>query len=611
MAQENFSVSMNWSGNQPRSDAGERYLSVPFEAHPVEDGQALLLVAGVSAAQRIPIDLARLLSCCDRLRSLDDQARHAAEQLRIPAGHRGSVRPSLQALVERGLLIEEQRVFERLTAQERRSAPGAIETLFVRTCARPETLRRLLESLGRRPSAGLERCVILDDAREEDERAATRKTVESMRSSLDIRLHLVDRPRRRRLLRSLARSVDCAPEALDWFFEGGSERDTRTYGAGPNLALLLAAGACFALMDDDATLDGMVPGGTSQRLRLKPAQHEGLWLPRPGVSWPPPDAAPLETSPLVAHAACLGRAAGALIGDRTHRDDGTIDEITPNLLHQLGEQPVVKLTGSGVCGDPGTEDLSWIYAASAADLEPLCEDQSAYREAVFGRRVLRCARRAVATPAFALMTTTLTGFDNREVLLPTAARERGEDMLCGALVAFLYPDCLHVSLPHALDHRRPRPRRWRADDLDRPRRTSRARFLSAWLEELGRQCSAGEPERRIELLAAALRDLAARDRHSLSADIARNLAQLRSTIVGQVNATLAQLEPPEWMSSDFRRVIAAVSSLPEDEIEHLEAVAESTQELAAEYADRLPLWCRTWQHCRERGIERLLDDADA
>jgi hypothetical protein len=611
MAQENFSVSMNWSSNEPRAGAGKRYLSLPFEAHPAEDGQALLLVAGAPDAQRIPIDLARLLSCCDRLRSLDEQARHTAERMRIPAGHLASIRRSLEVLVERGLLIDETQVLRRLTGDQGLPDPGSIETLFVRTCARPETLRNLLESLGRRPGDGLERCVILDDAREEDARAATRKTVESMRSSLDIQLHLVDRPRRRQLLGSLARSLDCRPDALDWFFEGGSEHDTRTYGAGPNLALLLAAGSCFALMDDDATLDGTVPGNAAERLRFRSGQLEGLWLPRPGASWPPPDAAPLETSPLVAHAAYLGRQVGELVADRTRHDDEMLEEITPNLLHQLGEQPVVKLTTSGVSGDPGTEDLSWIYAASASDLEPFRHDQTAYREAVFGRRVLRCARRAVATPAFALMTTTLTGFDNRQLLLPTAARERGEDMLCGALAAYLYPNCLQLSLPHALEHRRAKPRRWTADDLDRPRRPSRGRFLSAWLEDLGRQCSAREPQARIELLAAGLRDLAARDRHSLSADIARNLAQLRSTIIGEVEATLAQLEPPEWMSADFRRVIAAVSSLPEDEIERLEAVAESTQELAAEYAERLGLWCRAWEHCRERGIERLLDDADA
>ena len=609
MANETFSFSMNLSPGQPAGGRPARYISLPFEAHPIHDGQVLLMVAGRAETRRLPLQLAQLLSCCDGLRSLEEHARQAAARMRLPTHQVAALKQPLQELVDRELLIDEARLWEVLQADEEvEEDHGRIETLFVRTCARPDTLRRLLESLGRQAAAsGLERCVILDDSKEGPDRQATREVVESVRPRLDVDLQLIDRDRRAALLDAIAGDAGCDPATLQWFLEGEADEETLTYGAGPNLALLLAAGTRFALMDDDATLDAWTLEEAADRPFFFSEPNDRLRLPASDTELPGPGFKPLSEHPLAHHARYLGRRVGALLAAGSSGASDALDGLTPNLLHRLATQPRAKITSSSVCGDPGTEDLHWIYAQKAQDLRPLCTSEEDYRRRVFQRRVVRCPMRAVATPNFALMTTTLTGVDNRELLLPTAARERNEDMLYGALITYLYPDALQVTVPHALYHMRPQPRSWTLEDLDRPRVPNRGRFLSAWVEELGAQCRSTDTDTRLDCLVAGLKDLARQERASVEAAIGRLMTELRARLIERIETTLGELSPPDWMTADFRRAIESSASIPAGETEDLRRIAESAQRFASAYADRLPDWCLAWRHCRDTGIARLLE----
>lgn len=609
MANENFNINMNWSPGRQGGGDPTRYIALPFQAHPIHDGQVLLMVAGRTETRRIPIQLAQLLSCCHGLRTIEEHARQAAGAMRLPGHQVAGLKQPLQQLIDAKLLTSERELFERLAVDNvQADDEPLVETLFIRTCARPQTLRRLLESLRRQPDdGGLKRCVIIDDSKEASDRQATREVIETLRPALEVDLHLVNHARRQALLQRIADGVGCDRASLGWFMEGDANEETLTYGAGPNLALLLGAGSRFALMDDDATLDARVPEDARNRPIFSPEPDDRLWLPDPGAELPGSDLDRLEENPLSSHARYLGQCPGDLLGAAGSDNTETFKQLTPDLLHQLAGQPRVKLTCSGVLGDPGTEDVQWIYGMPADDLRVLCSDVDDYRARLFQRRVLRCPQSAVATPAYGLMTTTLTGIDNRELLLPTAARERNEDLLLGAMIAFLYPKALHVTLPHGLYHMRPEPQTWSDDDLDRVRRPGRARYLSAWLEDLAPQCHARDPDTRTQMLIAGLHDLARQDQESLKAAIEHQQTGLRANLVKRVEQRCGELNPPEGLKADFRRVMEAGATIPPDEENRLERVAASTQRFAAAYAERLPDWCRAWRYCSETGIEHLLE----
>lgn len=609
MANESFSFSMNLSPGRPADGDPTRYLARPFEARPIHDGQVLLMAHGETGPRHLPIQLAHLLSCCDALRTLDQQSHHAARLMRVPPHQVAGLKPQLKELAQQGLLLSETRLWEQLrpaSGPDQRGAP--IETLFVRTCARPKTLERLLESLAsQRDSAGLERCIVIDDAREQADQQATRRVVEAMRPRLEVELRLFDRNERARFLDGLARDSGADRDALEWFVHGDEADGVLTYGAGQNLALLLSAGTRMAMMDDDATLEGIVPDGCADRPVFAPQRQDRLIFPAAGEDLPYRNTTRLQGNPLALHADYLSASTCELLGRDAEQAPEALEALTPNLFHELAGQPTVKLTSSGVVGDPGTQDPQWIFADLPDNLRPLCDEEERYRERVFQRRVCRCPERGLVTTAFALMTTTLTGVDNRELLLPTASRERNEDMLLGALVAYLYPHTLQATLPHALYHMRPEPRGWRAEDLDRPRSPNRGRFLTAWLEELGQQAASRDTEARIALLEAGLRDLAARDEESLRAALARDHMAVLSGMIGKVQETRSALRPPEWMDRDFRRILAANSQPSEDAPAQIDRIAASTKRFAERYGPAIQDWCRAWRHCRETGVERLLE----
>lgn len=611
MASENFSFSMNLSSNRPTGGHSARYLSVPFEARAIHDGQVLLLAAGSSSAQAMPLQAAQALSFCDSLRTLDEHARHAARMMNVAPHQVDGIRQSLGRLVDQGLLLSESSLSATLSASNAGDNPaGPIDTLFIRTCARPDTLERLLESLALAPeSEGLERCIVIDDAEDVGDRARTREVIDNCSGRLSCRLRLVDRDDRRRLIARIAQQSGADEGALTWLLEGEASEGQPTYGAGPNLALLLAAGTRFVMMDDDATLDARVPRDAEETPLFSSETDDRVTIPALEDTLPEAAGQPLSGHPVDRHARFLGASTAGLMR-RADRDPRAIlEKLTPNLLHQLFARPRVKFTCSGVAGDPGTDDVHWLFAGREDSLLGIAaEAAEPGRARLLQRRVVRCPKRAVATSAFALMTTTLTGVDNRELMLPTAARGRNEDMLFGALAGYLYPGSLHLTLPHALFHMRPEPRRWSEDALDKPRFANRARYLFAWLEDLGDMTASHDLEARIEVLRAGLRDLSAQDIDGLKSRLERHTVEIRSTLVERVDRTARALQPPPWLADDFRRVMRACSTTNEATTNALEEVAHSTRQFAGRYAESLASWVDAWRWCRSQDINDLLTE---
>lgn len=136
-------------------------------------------------------------------------------------------------------------------------------------------------------------------------------------------------------------------------------------------------------------------------------------------------------------------------------------------------------------------------------------------------------------------------------------------------------------------------------------------MLAAWLEEFGDTVRTRETAGRVASLIAGMKDLARQEPESLRVELAETMAQRRSHMIRRVQHTRAGLEPPEWLHQHFQRVISAIADIPDDESAHLERAADSIRRFSEAYAQSLPDWCLAWEHCRERGIERLLDDADA
>ena len=606
MAQDPFNFDFNLSGNAPPAPADRtRYIAPPFDARIFSDTEASLLVSRQSEPARLSITSARILGACDRFRTLDEQARQAVNQLGTSTEQANALTNELRQLAERGLLLSQSDLLERLqetNAPDHRSRN--IKTLFVRTCKRPRTLTRLLDSVARLTEPhDLERCIVLDDSEDEAGDPQTAEVVRDYRGHLP--LHHVGRGRRRAILEQLARGCGADPADLHWFVEGDAGDDQPTYGASLNFALLLGAGETFAIMDDDASLAAF-------RLHQADTRHRFAATTTARLVFPDPESEltagfePLATPPLAEHTRYLGCTGGEFATQGKGDLDALFERVDPQLLFELSAPTRIRITTNGTLGDPGTSGIQWLFTESNENLAALCTDEQRYRRLVGQRRTARSPDSIQATTTSSLMTTTLTGIDNRELLLPTQARGGNEDLLFGALVDWLHPGSLHAALPHMLLHERPEPRRWQAEDIDRPRSTNRGRFLADQLARLGAGLPPGGVESRVELLRGWLDSLADSPSGELRWRLQQDMLDLRGEAMDRMRTRLAELKPPPWFAADFQRALAAHARDAELDRGRIEVMVRDMPTFARRYAAGLDSWCRTWRLASSRSVEQLI-----
>ncbi len=607
MAHDPFSFDINLPrGSSAAAATTRRYIAPPFDARLLSDQEATLLVSRQQHSVRLPVSSARILGACDRFGTLDELAQHVAGRLRVPPTQTGGIARELQDLADRGLLQSEDDVHRRLldTGSADHTAQP-IETLFIRTCNRPDTLARLLESLAAQGEhSGLKHCAVLDDSRGEagDQTAAV---IADYRNRLPLQLHHVGRQQRRSLIAAIASGCDCDIDRLRWLIEGDDDDSEPGYGISLNLALLVGAGERFAIMDDDASLDAYRIDGTNSIHRFTPTPSVRLVFPEPHGELSGQFEA-LTTSPVSEHARYLGLdgAGFARLGD----DDrvSLYARVDPQLLFDLHAPTRIRITSNGTLGDPGTSGIHWLFAEPADHLAPLCASEQRYRELVGQRRVARSPDSIQASSAFSLMTTTLTGIDNRELLLPTQARGGNEDLMFGALVTWLHPGSLHAGMPHMLLHMRPQPRCWDLSEIDRPRSTNRGRFLATQLNRLGPNLPAGDVDHRVSLLGAWLESLASSRTEELRWRLQQDLLDLRGDTIERIRNRLAELSPPEWLAADFRRSLKAHSQEEDADHQRLDQLALDLPRFARHYAAGLKSWCQAWRYCSTTDTGELL-----
>ncbi|NEZ03283.1 hypothetical protein G4Y73_03865 [Wenzhouxiangella sp. XN201] len=601
-----FSFSVSASSGGAASEDSTRYLAPPYNARLIDQQTVSLLISGTAQARELPLSLVQVLSQCGRFRTLDEHAREVARSLQLPPPRAAEIRRSLDQLVELDLLHSESDVLARLANRRSKQSQRPIEILFVRSCGRPATLGRLLESLAARSLPdGLSHCLVLDDSRDADERTATRSVISDFEDRLDGKLRLVDVDQRRRLIEAIAAQSGVEAESLHWVIEGDPDDPAPSYGASLNLALLLGAGSRIAIMDDDASFDAFELPNVANTPAFRCSQSARIHFPEPDWTLPGDHYQALGRHPLSCHDELLGATGGDLAALGQSDQRGLLEDLDPQLLHELSGETRVRMTSSGTLGDPGTGSILWLLAEDPVYLQPLCESESRYRELIGQRRLARCADRPLATTAYALMTTTLTGIDNRALLLPTQARGANEDLLFGALIDFLHPGSLQVGLPHMLFHLRPEPRRWETADIERPRNVERGGFLARQIEQLAQTSRSRDPERRADLLTAALRDLARCD--DLDWRLKRELLETRADLIERIGKTRQSLKPPPWLDRDFARSLKAQRSITDQDEERLNHLAASLPAFLESYAASLPHWRRAWQSCQSLNLADLLD----
>jgi len=605
-----FSMSLDATPQAKSTEPPKRYMAPPFRGHPINAEAVLIQPQGQYPPQQINAQLAQLLGLCNELRDMDGHRRHIAKTLGLSSKHAGAVQEGLEHLKDRGLLIPESTLLQGLSVTAGQDAPApALGHCFIRTCDRPDNLSQLLASLQHTLSGGPDLTIwVLDDSKQASSVSINRTAIDAFAAQWTGNVHHVDIDRRRALIKLIAERAGADHDWLHWLIEGDEHDPEPTYGASLNTALLLAAGQRLCILDDDATLSpfGLPDGHASIHIQADRHQKTAFVDPdQPEASQFPT----LTVNPVALHAQWLGQSLANVVASQAPRHPELLSRIDAQTLHELSGDPVIRLTTNGTLGDPGTSAMTWLFGLPADELSAICHQDAAWKNRLFNRRFARSSLGTQITTDFHLMTTTLTGIDNRVMLLPTAAKGRNEDLLFGVLIRFLYPDAMCAQLPMMLPHRPEDKRSWTEDNLSVDpslhKRHGVIRVLCDWISTL--DMSKGHHATRLAYLKACLEHLANLNSQTLKAQLLNQLAELQAAQLKDINETAAEADPPAWLKPLFTQVAEQMAGVDEHAEAHLEALAGDLQTFAKRYAQALDSWTQSWRWCCQHDMAEHLN----
>lgn len=574
------------------NDSATRYLSVPFRAHSIGDNEVLLRAAGTDMAQRLGLGLVQILSTCTGLGTLPALAEQARQKLGASAAQLAGIRHGLDQLVQRNLLQPETTLRESLTQQQ--STAVAIKQLFIRSCDRPQDLDHLFNSLEAHHQQGhaLPQITVVDDSRDAShiEHNGQRIVLASERLGQTVR-H-IDRAARRQTIETIASGSGADLASLRWLIDGDDTALEPSYGSTLNFALLLSAGQGLLVMDDDAELDphALTPSASRdvivhpyQALTISTLETAGDELEQ---------ATQLALDAVAAHGQLLGTQLGTVLAGDAEATLN-LEHLTPALAHDLKHAPRIKLSSNGSIGDIGVSSLHGVLAERGSQLTSLAQARPEGRGQGLSRRYTRSTDVLQLAPAWQLMTTTLTGIDNTELLLPTIVHGRNEDLLFGEWLKFMHPNSLIATLPWMLPHRRHAQRSWDESALDQAPQPSVARLLSDLLSQQPKMPST-DTDIRAEYAAQWLNDLAHQAVTTLTDQCQAEQMARRAEIIEGLRRNRDLTDPPAWLAAYFERAIGAI--LKDTAAPPINAL----QHYAHRTAKALPAWTTAWHWCQSQ-----------
>lgn len=599
-----FSIEYNLNldiARPPPASPEELYVFDALRLYPLSEDQRLAFNPRNGQRTVVKGDVQVLLSLCDRFRTLSEHADFIAGRLDYPNRSRETIMAVLEQLRAAGMMVNAAEWLERVDAPAASPLAHGDWVLAITTCDRPALLQQLLDSCidHLTPEIRPDRVLLLDDSRRPEHVRANRNIWSTWLGRCGLSGEYWGRPERVGLCQDLQRNFSDAASTIDWLLSPEAfPDDAFTVGQNRNLALLLTTGHRLLLLDDDCRLQPWRHPFCQDRLRVGRVPIEVIpYTDRERIL---DEVRAAACNPFEEHLRLLGaglRQAFEHVG-QPWRDTAWLKDLDGASRARLSADSAVRITMNATLGDPGTDGMSWLYTRPTESTRRVADYLQRLPEGIDHERLFWKgwpAHRLMYDEV--LMTTTLTGVDNRVAttcLLPTG---RVEDVMLGDGMQALHPDALLFAFHWALPHD-PEPRRyWRRPSAHAEHAAPGPDwFLGYSIDHVRKGCEVRDPDARLAYLACRYRELANTPDEMLKAllesrylqqQAAWNKAYLENRASGQ--ALMGQTLSPAWQADIA--VLAERSS--ERLLEPFELSADGRnrfRDLAARYADALRLW---------------------
>lgn len=572
-----------------------------------------LLLKSKRTDNRVVVDTEafQLLQLCRQFRTLEEHIAIVKQVKPALAEHRPEIAQIFNQCIERGFMISAKSLIAGL--QQRGKAPyqAPLFGILVRTCDRPKQLARLMKSFaehqvhhGRRY-----RYLVMDDSKNSNHLAENQAVTERLRKEAGLDIHYHGWEQQQKLITALSSAFPEQQEAIQWLLGGSREDGEFSGGRLWNYMLLLTAGKRFLTIDDDMVCQPRLAPGHQNSLEISGRQREvHFFLNRDELL---ANTAVSNLDPIAQHSDILGGSIGATIRNFSaiKLDEQAFKHLSSEQADTLHADAKILLTQCGIFGDPGTASNHWVYELEGEARSQLVANPEAYEVLRAGRHVWLGSSSFHFLPTTSLLST-LTGFDNQQMLPCTGPRFRNEDHLFGTLVKVLYPTSLALDFPWGLLHFPEPERPWRQENLDQPESVGVLGFLADIASNSMENCYASGGHQRLTFLAETYLALADASDTVLAAGIEENLLHAR---VGKINHLQAQLDiyhsQPSYWANDVKRLLQAGSNALINREDRLIPEASAGGERSAQIAlvrttlrqfgSALKIWPQLWKFCKE------------
>ncbi len=552
---QNWSWNFDLASSPPPATRVEedRYLAAPARFYPLDKDKVLLVRTQPERRIVVTRDVLRILDLCTEFRTLAGHREWILANTPALDGKPDELTGVLRHLLRHGFFISAKDWVAGLAVPAVVPETGLVEALVLRTCDRPQALKRLLGDLlqakHRNHWYGC-RIIVVDDSRREEHLQENQRLISAARQQGGLRLEHHDREIQSSWWEAFKRELPEAVSAID-FVSRRPEQPWPTPARPLIYALLILAGRRFVLMDDDARYGAWTPPtAISATGELSVRSHTARFFGRQEAS---SKLAEPSTDPLSAHSGLLGLTlAQAQVATGSPLSFKGVSVLAGVNLDLVGPESRVLLTSSGTYGDPGTANNDWIYGldeAGRASLTSSAEDFAANllsRDLWLGRQSLHFS------PRFVLMTTVPTGLDNRVLLPPPLPWFRNEDYLFGELVQFVHPGAILSEFPCAVRHTPIEVREWPTPRPEQLGVKGVARYIADFIAQQTGLCHGREAGRRLGFAAQLLFSLADMSYDELRAQVEDSRLQMLS---GEILSLQNLLERETSAPDYWRRAI--------------------------------------------------------
>ncbi|ABA58630.1 hypothetical protein [Nitrosococcus oceani] len=553
----------------------------------------------------------QILQLCRQFRTLEEHIAVVKKMNPALAKRQSEISQIFNKFIEQGFMIPAKLLLTKLQHRGRSPSQYPLFGILVRTCDRPKSLARLIKSFAEneRHHGQRYRYFAIDDSRSLENITENQVLIEQARKKDGLEIYYHGWGEQQKLIAALLKAFPEHEESIQWLLGKSAENGRFSGGRIWNYMMLLTAGKRFLAIDDDMVCQPRLAPGHQNRLEVSERPREVRFFLDRDDLLTKTTVSPID--PIEQHADVLGSPIGAAAHhfSAVKLEEQSFKDFRSEQIDALRADSKVLLTQSGILGDPGTVSTDWIYELEGEARSQLVESSESYQVLRASRHLWLGSSSFHFLPNTSLLST-LTGFDNQEMLPCTSPYFRNEDHLFGTLVKALYPTSLALEFPWGLLHFPESERVWKQAVLDKPENVGVLGFLADITSNAMKNCYANHSWQRLTFLAEIYLGLAEGDTAVLEAGIEENLLHAR---VGKINRLQAQLDTyqgqPSYWAEDVRRLLQAGSNALVSRENRLipDAATDSgradqvalVKTLLCQLGSALKVWPLLWRFCQE------------